>query len=179
MSRPLREEEIRSAENIFREYLRHHGLKYTPERHTLLQEVLGNPEHFEAEQLLISLRQAGKRVAKATIYRTLPLLVECGIINQVQFGDSMARYEHTFGQDPHDHMVCRRCRRIIEFDSSEVLRLRDELCRHFRFEPLSHRFQIAGLCAQCRGLSPTDIGPSSADAKPTSKVRRKTRSPKR
>ena len=179
MSRPLRDDEIRSAENIFREYLRHRGLKYTPERHTLLQEVLSNPEHFEAEQLLISLRQAGKRVAKATIYRTLPLLVECGIINQVQFGDSMARYEHTFGQDPHDHMVCRRCRRIIEFDSSEVLRLREELSRRFKFEPISHRFQIAGICAQCRGVNPAGDGPAGAEAKPPSKGRRKTRSPGR
>jgi Fur family ferric uptake transcriptional regulator len=179
VSRPLREEEIRSAENIFREYLRHRGLKYTPERHTLLREVLANPEHFEAEQLLISLRQAGKRVAKATIYRTLPLLVECGIINQVQFGDAMARYEHTFGQDPHDHMVCRRCRRIIEFDSSDVLRLRDDLCRHFKFEPLSHRFQIAGLCAQCRGINPSDDGPQTEETRSPSKGRRKTRTPRR
>jgi Fur family ferric uptake transcriptional regulator len=175
----LSNEEIRTAETIFREFLRARGLKYTPERHTLLQEVLGNQEHFEAEQLLISLRQAGKRVAKATIYRTLPLLVECGIINQVQFGDSMARYEHTFGQEPHDHMVCRRCRRIIEFDSSEVLRLRADLSRQFRFEPISHRFQIAGICAQCRGVSPTSDGPAAGDATPPSRGRRKTRSPRR
>jgi Fur family ferric uptake transcriptional regulator len=152
VARPLREDEIRTAESIFREYLRDHGLKYTPERAMLLQEVLSNPEHFEAEQLLISLRQAGKRVAKATIYRTLPLLVDCGIINQVQFGDTMAHYEHTFGQPAHDHMVCRRCRRIVEFDSSEVLRLREEISGRHNFEPISHRFQISGVCAQCRGI---------------------------
>lgn len=160
MARPLRHDEIRTAESIFREYLRDHGLKYTPERATLLREVLGNPEHFEAEQLLISLRQSGKRVAKATIYRTLPLLVDCGIIQQVQFGDAMARYEHMFGQPAHDHMVCRLCRRIVEFDSSEVLRLREELARRYRFEPVSHRFQITGVCAQCRGL---DLPPATGE----------------
>lgn len=157
MARPLKDDEIRTAETIFKEYLRDRKLKYTVERQTLLQEVLGNPEHFEAEQLLISLRQSGKRVAKATIYRTLPLLVDCGIIKQVQFGDSLARYEHTFGQDPHDHMICRRCRRIIEFDSSDVLALRKELAGRYHFHPLSHRFQITGLCAQCLASCPPGV----------------------
>ncbi|HOB76301.1 MAG TPA: transcriptional repressor [Phycisphaerae bacterium] len=169
MAKPLRDDEIRTAETIFREYLRDHGLKYTPERATLLQEVLSNPEHFEAEQLLISLRQAGKRVAKATIYRTLPLLVDCGIINQVQFGDTMARYEQNFGRPAHDHMVCRRCRRIVEFDSSEVLRLRDEISRRHHFEPTSHRFQISGVCAQCRGIDvapPTEERATPPDKRP-------------
>lgn len=166
MARPLREEEIRTAESIFKEYLRDHQLKYTPERQMLLQEVLNNPEHFEAEQLLISLRQSGKRVAKATIYRTLPLLVDCGIIKQVQFGDSMAHYEHTFGQEPHDHMVCHQCRRIIEFDSSEVLRLREELAARFNFEPVSHRFQISGLCAQCRAAAATHAAQADEGSPP-------------
>lgn len=64
------------------------------------------------------LREQGHRVAKATIYRTLPLLMNCGIVKQVQLGNKQAYYEHTYGQDPHDHMVCRRCSRIVEFDSA-------------------------------------------------------------
>jgi Fur family ferric uptake transcriptional regulator len=178
VAKPLSEEEIRTAESIFRAYLHGHQLKFTPERQTLLEEVLSNPEHFEAEQLLISLRQSGKRVAKATIYRTLPLLVDCGIIKQVQFGETLTRYEHTFGQSPHDHMVCLRCRRIIEFDSSEVLRLRDDLARQFGFEALSHRLQISGVCAQCRGASPDAEDASGSDGKAPSKGRRKTRAPR-
>lgn len=158
MARPLKEEEIRTAETLFREYLRDRRLKYTRERQTLVQEVLSNSEHFEAEQLLISLRQAGKRVAKATIYRTLPLLVDCGIIKQVQFGDSLARYEHTFGQDPHDHMVCRRCRRIIEFDSGEVVQLRAQIAAEHRFHAISHRLQIIGLCYECTQACPAAPG---------------------
>jgi len=149
MAKLLNESEIQEAENIFRSFLRERQLKYTPERETLLHEVLSLNAHFEAEQLLISLRQAGKRVAKATIYRTLPLLVDCGIIKQVQFGDNLARYERSIGQIPHDHMVCRRCRRIIEFDSAEVAELCSELADRFHFHAQSHRFQITGLCAKC------------------------------
>ena len=149
MARPLTDNIVQTAENIFREYLRDRGLKYTPERRTVLREVLSNNEHFGAEQLLFSLRQTGQRIAKATIYRTLPLLVDCGIIKKVQFGDKLARYEHTFGEDPHDHMVCRRCRRIIEFDSAEVASLGTAISARHRFHPLSHRFQITGLCWEC------------------------------
>jgi Fur family ferric uptake transcriptional regulator len=149
MAKPLNDDSIQTAENIFREYLRDRGLKYTPERRAVLREVLRNDDHFEAEQLLIALRQSGERVAKATVYRTLPLLVNCGIIKQIQFGDKLARYEHTFGQDAHDHMVCQRCRRIIEFDSSDVDRLRTVVASQHRFYATAHRFQITGLCWEC------------------------------
>lgn len=159
MARQLTEDEIATAESIFREYLHDRGLKYTPERRTLLLEVLGNPDHFEAEQLLISLRQAGQRVAKATIYRTLPLLVNCGILRQVQFGDKLTHYEHAFGQNPHDHMVCRQCRRIIEFSSEDIVRLRTVIAARFRFHATSHRFQISGLCWECVQARPAGEQP--------------------
>lgn len=149
MVKEVNPQDIEAAEAIFREYLRDRGLKYTPERRMLLLEVLATQQHFEAEQLLIAMRQAGKRVAKATIYRTLPLLADCGIIKQVQFGDNLARYEPILGQAPHDHMVCRNCRRIIEFDSSEVARLRDQIAARHGFAPSGHRFQIIGLCSEC------------------------------
>lgn len=149
MAKPITDQGVQTAEIIFREYLRERGLKYTPERQTLLREVLNNNEHFEAEQLVMALRQSGKRVAKATVYRTLPLLVNCGIIKQIQFGDKMAHYEHTFGQEPHDHMVCERCRRIVEFDSAEVLALRNALAAQHRFHATGHRLQITGLCLEC------------------------------
>lgn len=149
MTKEVSTDDIRAAEEKFRVHLHARGLKYTPERRILLEEVLSTAQHFEAEQLLISLRQAGKRVAKATIYRTLPLLADCGIIKQVQFGDKMAHYEHMLGQAPHDHMVCTRCRRIIEFDSAEVDNLRDQIAGRHDFAATGHRFQITGLCSAC------------------------------
>jgi Fur family ferric uptake transcriptional regulator len=141
--------ETQVAEGIFRAFLHDRGLKYTPERRMLLEEVLATSQHFEAEQLLISMRQAGKRVAKATIYRTLPLLADCGIIKQVQFGDKMARYEHVLGHAPHDHMVCGRCHQVVEFDSRDIESLRDAIAARHGFQPSGHRFQITGLCAAC------------------------------
>jgi Fur family transcriptional regulator, ferric uptake regulator len=148
-----RPEDMPAAEAVFRAFLYDRGLKYTPERRMLLEEILSTHEHFEAEELLVTLRQAGKRVAKATIYRTLPLLVECGIIKQLQLGDKMARYEHVLGHAPHDHIICRQCGRIVEFDNSQVSGLRDEIARQHGFTPSGHRFQITGLCSDCGGKS--------------------------
>jgi len=140
---------VSKAEALFKAYLRQRGLKFTPERQTILQAILGSEEHFEAEDLLVQLRQEGIRIGKATIYRTLPLLVDCGILRRLFFGDNRAHYEHGFGPTPHDHMICKKCGRIIEFDSTEVLRLREQLAGRFAFQASSHRFQIAGTCSDC------------------------------
>lgn len=149
MAKPVADEVIRTAENVFREYLRDRDLKYTTERRVLLEAVMRKEGHFEIEDLTLDLRHRGHRVAKATVYRTIPLLVNCGIVKQVQLSNKQTHYEHTYGQDPHDHMVCRRCGRIVEFDSSDVSRLRSLIAGKHDFYALSHRFAITGLCAAC------------------------------
>jgi len=142
-------DEFLAAESIFREYLRERGLKYTAERQRILVGVMQNEQHFEAEQLLFELRSGGHRVAKATIYRTLPLLVNCGLIKQVQFGEKWARYEHTLGHAPHDHMICTKCRKVIEFDGTAIADTAARIASNYGFRAMSHRFQITGLCAEC------------------------------
>lgn len=149
MPQRIGEDLIRTAENVFREFLRDRGLKYTGERREIVQFVMRSNEHFEAEQLFFDIRQSARKVGKATVYRTLKLLVECGIVKEVHFSNKQVHYEHTYGQDPHDHMVCRRCGRIIEFDAADVVRLRNALAAQRRFHVLSHRFQIIGLCETC------------------------------
>ena len=175
MARPLTQDKIEIAENLFREYLRDRGLKYTPERRMVLLEVLATDEHFEAEQLLFSIRQQSRRVAKATIYRTLPLLVQCGIVKRVQFGENLTRYEHTFDEGPHDHMVCERCHRIIEFDNADVVRLRTVIVAKHRFHTTAHRFQISGLCWECVQACPAADRPFvPSENQATSRGRRRS-----
>lgn len=173
MPQPADPEQIATAENIFREFLRDRGLKYTDERKKMIACVMRNDEHFEAEQLLLQMRQAGMRVGKATIYRTLKLLVACGIVKEVHFSNKQVHYEHTYGQDPHDHMVCRRCGRIIEFDAADVLRLRTAIAAGRRFHALSHRFQITGLCEACVKACPIGLRVSQLLGSKTGKPRRK------
>ncbi|HWL93671.1 MAG TPA: transcriptional repressor [Phycisphaerae bacterium] len=157
MPRAVGSEIIDTAENVFREFCRDRGLKYTVERRDIVRAVMSMEEHFEAEQLLLIMRQTSRRVGKATVYRTLKLLVECGIVKEVHFSNKQVHYEHTYGQDPHDHMVCRRCGRIIEFGAADVAKLRTIIAAEHRFHALSHRFQILGLCETCVKACP--IGP--------------------
>ena len=152
---------VDTAERVFREYLRERRLKYTAERRLLLEAVMRNNEHFEAEQLLLDMRQAARRVGKATVYRTLKLLVDCGIVREVHFSNKQVHYEHAYGQDAHDHMVCTRCGRIIEFEATDVVRLRTALSARHGFHALSHRFQIRGMCEPCAKAYPIP-----ADSKP-------------
>lgn len=166
MARAVSDNVIETAEHVFREYLRDRGLKYTDERRDILRAVMKNDEHFEAEQLLLDMRQSGHRVGKATIYRSLKLLVACGIVKEVHFSNKQVHYEHTYGQDPHDHMVCRRCGRIIEFDASEVTRLRTVIAAAHKFHALSHRFAIMGLCDACVKACPIGM---RASARPRAK----------
>ena len=149
MARPVNSNQIQPAEEAFRSHLSDRGLKYTNERRLVLQAAMRNDEHFEAEQLLLDMRQAAMRVGKATVYRTLKLLVDCGIVKEVPFSSKQVHYEHTYGQDPHDHMVCRQCGRIIEFDAADVMKLRTILAARHRFHAVSHRFQVIGLCEAC------------------------------
>lgn len=140
-----------AAQEAFRKYLKSRNIKFTAPRRRILDAVLAISEHFEAQQVLFALRHKGQRVAKATLYRTLPLLVDCGILKQVRFAVKQVHYELCFGEDAHDHMLCRRCGRIVEFRSKDVIKLRTRLARKYRFHSISHRFQVSGLCWECTG----------------------------
>ncbi len=166
-----------SARQSLREYLKRRSIKFTAPRQRILDAVLLMDDHFEAEQLLFALRQRGERVAKATIYRTLPLLVDCGILKQVRFEVKQAHYELCFGENPHDHMVCRRCGRIVEFGADEVIKLRAKLARKHRFHAIAHRFQLSGLCWECSNQCPgaEQIASPDAAAKNRSTAGRKKR----
>lgn len=144
-------EQLREA---FHRYLKSHGIKNTKARDKVFSAVLELDDHFEAEQVLYLLKERNQKVGKATIYRTLPLLVDCGILRQVRFDVKQAHYEHAFGENPHDHMVCRRCGRIVEFAMDEVVALGRQIARRHHFHVISHRFQLSGLCWVCSTKCP-------------------------
>ncbi len=137
-------------EKKFQEYLKTRGLKFTPERQVILDWVFKTHKHFDAEDLLFDIRQKGERVSKATIYRTLSLLVKCGLLREVIFGEKHSHYEHIHEDEHHDHLVCSNCGKIIEFADEKIEQLQEAVCRNYKFLPESHRLQIQGLCYECQ-----------------------------
>ncbi len=162
MARDVSEDQIAAATRVFKTFLRGHGLKFTPERERILRATFATDAHFEAEQLLLLTGQRANRVGKATVYRTLKLLVGCNIVSQVHLGNKQVCYELVYGQAMHDHMVCTRCGRVIEFEVSEVERIRDRVASNFDFHAAEHRFQILGTCERCVGSCPVEPAPMAS-----------------
>ncbi|MGQ3686016.1 MAG: Fur family transcriptional regulator [Candidatus Loosdrechtia sp.] len=140
---------LESEEEIFKKYLALRKLKFTPERQAILNRVFANHKHFEVDELLVDLRNNDMRISKATIYRTLALLVKSGLLREVIFGERHAHYEHIYGHEHHDHLVCNSCGKIIEFSEPRIEKLQNEVCKNKKFKPESHRLQIQGLCEDC------------------------------
>lgn len=127
---------------IFRRHLKAQGLKYTPERADVLNAIIERDTVFEVDQLLVDMRQRGHRVSKATIYRTIRLLQDAGIITQALFDPRQSHYQLIYGKAPRDFMVCMRSGKRLEFTSPELVALRDRICREHGWAPVGHRFQI-------------------------------------
>jgi Fur family ferric uptake transcriptional regulator len=135
----------------FARYLSQHGLKMTRERRVILGHLLSVRGHFDVDDLLGRLRKAGHAVSRATLYRNLPRLVDSGLIHKVEMARGQARYELMLGRHHHDHMICLGCGTILEFESPDVERIQEEVCRRKKFLMTGHTHQIRGYCASCTG----------------------------
>jgi Fur family ferric uptake transcriptional regulator len=130
---------------IFRRYLKSQNLKYTPERADILNAILERDDVFEVEELMDEMRRRGYRVSKATVYRTIKLLQDAGIIVQALFDPRQAHYQLVYGKEPRDYLVCVKSGRRVEFSSPELRELRDRICREHGWESIGHRFLIYAM----------------------------------
>lgn len=133
----------------FRAYLATQNLRMTKQREELLSSVFHAPRHFEAEDLIRTLRDRSGRVSRATVYRTLSLLEECGVLRKSLFGHNRHFYESVVGRHHHDHLVCIRCGRIQEFEEARIETLQEDVCRKYGFEMVDHVHEIFGACGDC------------------------------
>lgn len=135
---------------IFTEFLKTKNLKSTRERTALFDEIFSAHRHFDADDLVLRLKGHGKKVSRATVYRTLELLFECGLVGRVRLNEEKYRYERLRKGEHHDHLVCTSCGKIVEFTEARIEALQDDICRHHDFVATSHSHQIWGLCGPCR-----------------------------
>lgn len=134
----------------FQELLQKKGLKYTRERKELILEVLRLKTHFDADSLHDILKSKGSLISRDTVYRTIPLLLECGVV-QKSVGDGRREYfERTSVKGHHDHMVCIQCGRIIEFHSPDLEALQSQICETYEFRLVFHDHRLFGHCKDCQ-----------------------------
>jgi len=134
----------------FEKYIKQQGMKWTPEREAVLREALDTEGHFEADELAFRLRKKGSRVSKATVYRTLPLLVKAGLLKEVIHGEKHQHFEHVHEGDRHDHMICLKCGTIVEFKSESLRRIEKKIFKESGFEPQKVVIEIFGYCKNCQ-----------------------------
>ncbi len=134
----------------FKKFLKTRGLKFTRERKIILDQVFSVHDHFDVEDLLYMFRKRKKQVSRASIYRTLSLLVESGLVGKVDFGEGRAYYEHVFGHVHHDHLVCKECGQVVQFEDQVIEKRQQDICKEHGFRLDYHTLNIFGICPECQ-----------------------------
>jgi len=143
--------QMKKVERIVSDYLKQKHLKYTQERKTILKEIFSIHDHFEADELYLRLRQKGdNRISRATIYRTLPLLEGSGLIRRVVFTEKHTHYERVYGHKHHEHLICLKCGRIIDFYRKSLEDALEDVTRENEFKSVAYKLEITGYCKNCQ-----------------------------
>lgn len=140
-----------AAKEKFLAFLEGKSLRMTAQRMAIINTVFSTEEHFTAEQLLEWARQKDKSVSRATVYRTLPLLTESGLVHEMDFGKDHKFYDPNYADHPHhNHIICNDCEKIVEFESEKIERLESEISQKLGFSVKTQRLQITGACEQMK-----------------------------
>jgi len=135
--------------SVFRASLQEHQLPVTQQRETVAGILFESAGHLSADDIAARLKERGEHVGKATIYRTLNLLVEVGLASEHDFDEGFKRYEACIGPSTHDHLICTSCGEVIEFQLPELEALHAEIAVEYGFQPITRQVKIYGLCAEC------------------------------
>jgi len=144
---------INAKKQAFNAFASGKGLRSTRQRDIILDFFLNTHQHVSVEELYLKIKATHPGIGNATVYRTLKLFVEAGLAREVLLHDGQTRYEHIVAGEHHDHLVCTGCNAIIEFENETIEKLQDEIAARHGFYIKSHKLEIYGLCATCRGAA--------------------------
>lgn len=141
---------LKEVFHIFSAHLAQHGLRRTPERFAILEEIYKRSDHFDAEALYIHMKNSNYRVSRATVYNTLDLLTACDLVKKHQFGKNLAQYEKSYGYKQHDHAICVHCGRVVEFCDPRIQQIKDMVGELLDFQITHHSLNLYGTCQPCQ-----------------------------
>jgi Fur family ferric uptake transcriptional regulator len=140
--------DFQDALKKLRSHLKQNELRFTNERLTILEEIFQFPAHFDAEKLFIHIRKKHDHISRATVYRTLDLLSQIGIIKKEHLGKDYASYELAYKMPHHDHLICQVCGKVVEFADEMIEQRQKEICQKYGMEMIRHQLQIYGRCKE-------------------------------
>lgn len=145
-------------------FMEQRGLRSTGQRRVIIEKLFESSDHVTIDELLEAVRADDPRVGYATVYRTMKLLADGGLVHERKFGDGFTRYELADHQTHHDHLICLDCGKITEFEEPEIEDLQDRIAARHGFVVQHHKHELYGSCAECnakRELKPARARPGS------------------
>ena len=141
---------MKSAETIFRQYLKEKGLLVSRQREQVLAAFIKTKNHPTVDDIYNTIRKKNLKIGLATVYRTMRVICDCGLAREVDFGDGLRRFEHKYRHQHHHHLVCIKCGRVIEVTSNQIESLQKKLAEQHNFTPTKDTMKIFGICSKCR-----------------------------
>ncbi|KAB2643811.1 MAG: transcriptional repressor [Verrucomicrobia bacterium] len=137
----------------FNAFIAAKGLRKTVQRDAIVAAAFSTTEHYTAEDLLAMARRIEPAVSRATVYRTLPLLVESGVLKEMDFGRDHKIYDPNYNEHPHhNHLICTDCDKIVEFEDQHIELLEDCISKRLGFSPASKSLRIEASCDQLKKM---------------------------
>ena len=134
---------------LLKDGLKNEGLRYTSQRQIVWDEICKTDDHRDAEEIYLAIRQSGLNVSRATVYRTIDVLVKNKMARKLELGDGRARYEHKVNATHHDHLICIQCGKIEEFMDEIIESRQDDIVKKFGYKLVRHIHQLFIICSEC------------------------------
>ena len=141
------------TKSLFIEYLKQKNLKWSKQRESVVDLFLSNHHHISTEELYQLVIKKFPQIGYSTVHRTLKLLSECGLVSERKFGDRYTRFELKHKDQHHDHFICTKCRKVVEFECKEIEKMQEALAKERGFKVTYHKLELYGLCKNCKNTS--------------------------